>query len=352
MKWKFGLLLSLVAALFVVTGCGATNTTNNSSSEAATKPAAATSDKSSGKTITLRLSEAQADNYPDSLAEKAFAKMVEEKSNGRIKIDIYTGGQLGDEKTTIEQVQVGIIDIGRANSGPLAQFSDNFGIFSFPFLFDNRDHMWRVLEGSVGTSLKEGLQQSNLVGLAFYDAGFRNFYTKTPVETSSDLKNMKLRVIQNDIVIEAFEALGVAPTPMSASEVYSGLQTGVIDGGENNVSTYVGDGLYEVATNYTMSKHLSIPGLLFMSKKTWDSLSPEDQQIIAEAAKASEKVQMEEFDKYQQKSTDKLKEKGNKIIEISSADVEGIRAQTQPVFDKYQEKFGAFFQEIKSAKSK
>jgi tripartite ATP-independent transporter DctP family solute receptor len=348
MKWKFGLVLAVIVALLVVTGCGS-NTNNTSASKNEDK---ADEPIKSAKKITLRLSEAQGDDYPDSIAEKAFAQLVKEKSDGRITIDIYTGGQLGDEKTTIEQVQVGVIDIGRANSGPLAQFSENFGIFSFPFLFNDRDHLWRVLEGPVGTSLMDGLKQSNLIGLAFYDAGFRNFYTKKPVRKLADLDGMKLRVIQNDILIEAFKTLKVAPTPMSAAEVYSGLQTGVIDGGENNVSTYVGDGLYEVAQNYTLSKHLSIPGVLFMSKKAWDGLSSEDQQVIAEAAKESEKIQMEEFDKFQQMSTDKVIAKGNEIIELSPEVVVEIREKTKPVFDKYQDKFGQFFQEIENAKSK
>src|SRR5690606_34312758 len=267
--------------------------------------------------IVLRLSEPQVDEYPDSIAEKAFAKKVEELSDGRIKIEVYTGGQLGDETTTIEQTQVGIIDIGRANAGPLTQFADSLGVFSFPFLFEDREHMRKALDSSLRDTLFADLQESDLIGLAFYDAGARSFYSTDPIEEVADLKGKKIRVMQNDILISAFKNLGTSPTPLAASEVYSAMQMGVIEGGENNVSTYVADGHYEVAKNFTLSEHLRIPGLLFMSKSSWDQLSAEDQKLIQKAAVESETVQLEEYDKFSQTAMDTVKEAGNNVIELS-----------------------------------
>lgn len=303
-----------------------------------------------GEQIVLRLSEPQVDEYPDSIAEKDFAAKVEELSDGEIKIEVYTGGQLGDETTTIEQTQVGIIDIGRANAGPLTQFADSLGVFSFPFLFDDREHMWAALDSSLKETIYEDLEQSDLIGLAFYDAGARSFYTKEPIETVSDLEGKKIRVMQNDILIDAFKELGTSPTPLAASEVYSGLQMGVIEGGENNVSTYVADGHFEVATNYTLSEHLRIPGMLFMSKGSWDELSEEHQEIIREAAEESEQVQLEEYDKYSQQAMDRVLEAGNNVIELSDAEREVFREQVQPLYDEYDSTYGELFKEIESVK--
>lgn len=338
-------LVTAALSLFMVgslIGCSSKDTATNGNNDSA--------NKSSKEEIVLRLSEPQVDEYPDSIAEKAFAKKVEELSDGRIKVEVYTGGQLGDETTTIEQTQVGIIDIGRANAGPLTQFSESLGIFSFPFLFDDREHMWNALDSSLGEKLFSDLEESNLIGLAFYDAGARSFYSKEPIQTANDVKGMKIRVMQNDILIDAFKELGTSPTPLAASEVYSALQMGVIDGGENNVSTYVADGHYEVAKNFTLSEHLRIPGVLFMSKMSWDKLSEEDQKIIQEAAQESEKVQLEEYDNYSKEAMDKVNESGNKVIELSKEERKKFQEKVKPLYEKYEDKYGDLFKEIEGAK--
>lgn len=333
---KVVLSLLLFVLLLVAAGCSSDNGTDVS---------ADTKDK-----IVLRLSEPQVDEYPDSIAEKAFAEKVEELSDGRIKIEVYTGGQLGDETTTIEQTQVGIIDIGRANAGPLTQFADSLGVFSFPFLFEDREHMRAALDSSLRDILFADLQESDLVGLAFYDAGARSFYSTNPIEDVADLKGKKIRVMQNDILISAFKKLGTSPTPLAASEVYSALQMGVIEGGENNVSTYVADGHYEVAKNFTLSEHLRIPGVLFMSKSSWDQLSAEDQKLIQQAAIDSETVQLEEYDKFSQKAMDTVKEAGNNVIELSDEERTAFRENVQSLYDEYDSTYGTLFEEIDKAK--
>ncbi len=338
--------IAFVATIFVIAlalaGCSSEGTSGDSNNDSA--------NNSSKDQIVLRLSEPQVDEYPDSIAEKEFAKRVEELSEGRIKVEVYTGGQLGDETTTIEQTQVGIIDIGRANAGPLTQFADSLGVFSFPFLFDSREHMWNALESSLQETLFADLEKSDLIGLAFYDAGARSFYSTSPIETASDVKGMKIRVMQNDILIDAFEKIGTSPTPLAASEVYSALQMGVIDGGENNVSTYVADGHFEVAKNYTLSEHLRIPGVLFMGKGSWDKLSEEDQQIIREAAKESEKFQLEEYDKYAQEAMDRVVEAGNNVIELSDKERNAFRESVQTLYDDYDSTYGSLFDAIEEAR--
>jgi tripartite ATP-independent transporter DctP family solute receptor len=334
------LVVFLILISLTLVACSSENTGSKGTSDST----------DSDKQIVLRLSEPQVDEYPDSIAEKEFAKKVEELSDGRIKVDVYTGGQLGDETTTIEQTQVGIVDIGRANAGPLTQFAESLGVFSFPFLFDSREHMWNALDASLRDELFGDLEKADLIGLAFYDAGARSFYSVDPIEKAEDVEGKKIRVMQNDILIDAFKRLGTSPTPLSASEVYSALQMGVIDGGENNVSTYVADGHYEVAKNFTLSEHLRIPGVLFMSKKSWDSLSEEDQKIIKEAALESEKIQLEEYDKYSQKAMDTVKEAGNNVFELSDEERNKFRESVQPLYSDYEETYGDLFKAIDEAR--
>ncbi|WP_332695573.1 TRAP transporter substrate-binding protein [Halalkalibacter lacteus] len=334
-KGTNGLVVFLLGMVLFIVGCSSEGTANNDSAN-----------NLSGDQIVLRLSEPQVDEYPDSIAEKEFAKRVEELSNGRIKVEVYTGGQLGDETTTIEQTQVGVIDFGRANAGPLTQFADSLGVFSFPFLFDNREHMWKALDSTLKEALFSDLEESNLIGLAFYDAGARSFYSKKPIQTAEDIEGMKIRVMQNDILIDAFKELQTSPTPLAASEVYSGLQMGVIEGGENNVATYVADGHYEVAENFTLSEHLRIPGVLFMSKSSWDKLSEADQQIIQEAALDSEKTQLEEYDKFSQKAMNRVVEAGNNVIELSEQERNKFRERVQTLYEKYESTYGSLFDAI------
>ncbi|SFD88494.1 tripartite ATP-independent transporter solute receptor, DctP family [Lentibacillus persicus] len=350
----FLFLLSLLAVITLI-GCssdGAASDNNaDDSSDVENNSESGTEAESSGEAeITLRLSEPQVDDYPDSIAEKEFAKKVEELSDGRIKIEVYTGGQLGDEKTTIEQTQVGIIDIGRANAGPLTEFAGDFGVFSFPFLFDSREHMWNALDNSLRDKLFANLESADLIGLSIFDAGARSFYTMDPIETIEDIEGKKIRVMQNDILIDAFGKLGTSPTPLAASEVYSGLQTGVIEGGENNVSTYVADGHYEVAENFTLSEHLRIPGVMFMSKDSWDKLSEEDQQIIKDAALEAEKIQLEEYDKYSQEAMDKVVEAGNNVVELTEEERAKFREKVEPLYDEYDSEYGELFQVIENAR--
>lgn len=340
MSGKFTLGAFLLLMVLSLVACSSESTGGKNGSD----------NTSSDGEIVLRLSEPQVDEYPDSIAEKEFAKKVEELSDGRIKVEVYTGGQLGDETTTVEQTQVGIVDIGRANAGPLTQFADSLGIFSFPFLFDSREHMWKALDSSLRKTLFSDLEESDLVGLAFYDAGARSFYSTKPIKKADDVKGKKIRVMQNDILIDAFKTLGTSPTPLSASEVYSALQMGVIDGGENNVSTYVADGHYEVAKNFTLSEHLRIPGVLFMSKKSWDKLSEEDQKVIKEAALESEKIQLKEYDKFSQAAMDKVEEAGNNVYKLSEEERNKFRGSVQSLYDEHEETYGELFKAIKDAK--
>lgn len=305
------------------------------------------SDKESDSkdTITLKLSENQPDDYPTVIGSKEFARLVEEKTDGRYKIDVYSGGQLGDEKEVTEQLQLGSIDLARINGVPLTEFSEDIGVLSMPYLFDDEDEKWELLNGDVGDDLLATLDGSNLVGLAFYDSGERSFYNSVrPVKTPEDMKGLKIRVQKSQLASDIVEALGASATPMDYGEVYSALQTGVIEGGENNFPSYYTSNHYEVAKYFTVNGYQGVPEVVLSSQKLWDSLSDEDKVIFKEAAKESVAVQREAWAELTEESREAVEENGNELIEVD--DISVWREAVQPVYDKYGEEFGEWIEKF------
>lgn len=309
------------------------------------------SDDSSGgsgdseEPITLKLAENQPEDYPTTIGAKEFAKLVEEKTDGRYKIEVYAGGQLGEEKSVIEQVQLGSIDLTRVNAVPLAEFSDEIGVLSMPYLFESTEQKWEKLNGEVGQELLSTFEGSNLVGLAFYDSGERSFYNSVrPIKTVEDMKGLKLRVQNSEIAIDIVETLGASATPMEYGEVYSAIQTGVIDGGENNFPSYYTANHYEVAKYFTDYGYQGVPEVLIASQKLWDSLSEEDKQAFSEAAMESVPVQREAWAELVEGSKKAVKENGNEIIEVE--DPSAWREAVQPVYDKYGEQYGEWIDKL------
>ncbi|MBP1963256.1 TRAP transporter substrate-binding protein [Paenibacillus aceris] len=296
-----------------------------------------TSPQAEGKKYTFRLADTHPDNYPTVLGDKKFAELVNQKSNGRIKIDVFPNSQLGEEKAVIEQVQLGAIEFTRVSSGPLAEFNKSLGVFSLPYIFDNAAHEWKFLESDKGKELLSSLESSKLKGLAYYDSGARNFYSKKPVKSVEDLKGMKLRVQQNKINIDLIDALGANASPMPYGEVFSSLQTGVIDGAENNYPSYDSSNHYQVAKNLVLDGHQRVPEVVMISKVTWDKLGDEDKKIIQEAATESVKTQREEWAKFEKNSEAKVKAAGATVTEVT--DLKPWQDKVKPVIDKYRSEY-------------
>lgn len=196
---------------------------------------------------TFRLADNQPPDYPTVVGDKKFAELVEERTKGRIKIEVFPSAQLGDEKSVLEQVQLGAIEFTRINSSPLAEFNDQFTALGLPYVFDGEEHLWNFLNGEMGTKLLDGLEQSKMKGLAYYDSGSRSFYSTKPLKGVKDLKGQKIRVQQSKINIDFMEALGASATPMPYGEVFSALQTGIIDGAENNIPSLDSSNHYQEA---------------------------------------------------------------------------------------------------------
>ena len=335
MKKTVTILMVLVLVLSVFTGC----------SKKADAPAKAEAP------IVLKYADNQPYDYPTTEAARYFAQLVEERTDGRIKVEVYHGGQLGDEKAVIEQLQFGAVDFTRVSLSPLAEFEKSLNVLQLPYLYTSYDQMWKVLDGPIGKDFLASVEPQGLIGLSWFDAGARNFYnSKRPVDELSDLKGLKIRVQENNLMMDMVAALGAKATPMPYGEVYSGLQTGVIDGAENNWPSYESTSHYEVAPYYTLDAHTRVPEMQMCSKITWDKLSAEDQKIIAECAQESAIKERELWLAREAASEAKVREGGATITELKPGEMEKFQAAMDPLYATYGKGYEDIIQAIKETK--
>lgn len=339
MKKKVGLIslmLSVCIAGTMLGGCGGKSS----------------SSQSSEKKVTLKYAELNPDNHPMTIAANEFAKIVKDKSKGRIEIKVYPSGQLGDEKTQIQGVQMGAIDFMRANAVSLGDYGvKKMNLFALPFVFRDRDHIWKVLDGSIGNEIMDSVQTSGtkMVGVGWMEEGSRNFFFRSKeVKTVADMKGLKIRVPQTQILMDTVAAFGASPTPISYSELYSSLQTGVVDGAENPPTGYVANNYTEVCKYYTLDSHVYSPSVIVMSEAKWNKLSPEDQKILKEAMKEVEKFNRASAEKADNEALAAAKKAGVTITEVPNK-AEWQNA-VKPLYEKYGAEFKALLDSIISTK--
>jgi tripartite ATP-independent transporter DctP family solute receptor len=284
--------------------------------------------------VTLRSSDTHPDGYPTVEAVKYMGELVKQRTGDRICIEVFHSAQLGQEKDTIEQTQFGVIDMNRVSLGPFNNIIEETKVFSLPFIFRSTDHMHKVVDGDIGQEVLGAFSNHNLVGLAYYDSGSRSFYNRQkPISSIDDVKGMKFRVMQSDIFVDMVAALGGNATPMPYGEVYSAIQTGVIDGAENNWPSFESSGHFEVAGFYTLNQHLIVPEVLVMSKASWDKLSAEDQAVIREAARESVAKMRELWTAREKASEEKVRAAGVQIV--SDIDKTPFIEAMKPVYEKH-----------------
>ncbi len=349
MRKKFVSFLSVAMVTILImtslVGCGGTKTEDTSTVTDEGKS------KTEGKTYTFKYAELNPDGHiMDECADK-FAELVEEKSGGRIKIQVFPAGQLGDEKTVYQTVQMGggAIDMARANTNSLVDFgAKKLTLFGLPFIFRDRDHLWNVLHSEIGDEFKKELQEvgTSMVGLFYLDEGSRNFFTKKGIEihTAEDMKGLKLRVPTTDLMSDTTTALGAQSTPISFSELYSALQTGTVDGAEQPHSGYYSNKFYEVAPNYTLTGHTYSPSIVIMSENVWNQLDEADQNIIMEAAKETEEWNKANIEKLDAELLEQIKAGGANVIEVP--DKSSFIEATKEVVTKYAADYEDYYEKI------
>lgn len=298
----------------------------------------------------LKAADVHPAGYPTVVAVENMGKKVEAATNGRIKFLMFPGSVLGDEKAMIEQTQVGAIQILRTSLGPVGPVVPEVNIFNMPFVFRSIPHMRAVIDGPIGQELLDKISASSarMVALAWMDGGSRSLYTKKPVRTPADLHGQKIRMMGNPLFVDTMNAMGGNGISMGYGEVFTALQTGVIDGAENNPpSLYTANHFKAGAKYYTQTNHLIIPEILVMSKVAYDKLTPADQALFKKLGREAQMEQRVLWDKAVADYTVKLKAEGVEFIDV---DNKPFYDATAPVRAKYGAEFAGLMKRIADTK--
>ncbi len=289
--------------------------------------------QSESRVRVLKLAHVLDPSHPVHRGMAYMAERVHEKSGGRMRVDIYPSGQLGQERDLIELLQIGSLAMTKVSTAPLEAFVPEMKIFGLPYVFRDDEHRWKVLNGEIGKRLLLAGEKFFLRGMCYYDAGSRSFYTKNvPIHSPSDLKGLKIRVMNSPTSFAMIQALGGSATPIPWGELYTALQQGVVDGAENNPPSFYLSRHYEVCKYYSLDEHTSVPDIVLMSTVVWQSLSPQEQQWLQEA--------IDESVEYQKKLWQEASAKA--LAEVQQAGVQVIYPDKRPFQQAVQEMLASY----------
>ena len=298
--------------------------------------------------MALEAADVHPPGYPTVVAVENMGKKLEQATGGRLSVQMFGSMQLGGEKEMIEQAQVGALQMPRVSVGTLGPVVEDLNVLNLPFLFRDTAHMNKVVDGPIGQELLDKVTNhptAKLIGLCWMDAGARNFYdTKHPIKKLEDLKGLKIRVIGNPMFVDMANALGANGVAMGYDQVFSALQTGVIDGAENNPPSFVFDNHYQVAKYYSLTQHLIVPEMLVFSKVSWDKMKPDDQALVKKFAREAQADARDLWNKKEAEAMDRMKTAGIEVDTV--ADKKPFRDAVKPVWDKYGSKFGDVIKRI------
>ena len=301
------------------------------------------------QTITLKAADVHPAGYPNVVAIENLGRKLDAATKGKIKLQMFPGGVLGSEKEVVEQTQVGAIQIARISLGVLGPVVPDVNVFNMPFVFRDEAHMRKVIDGPIGEEILAKITNSpaRLVALGYMDSGSRSLYTKKPVRKPEDLKGQKIRMMGNPLFVDTMNAMGGNGISMGHTEVFGALQTGVIDGAENNPPTLYTSNQYTTVKYYTQTNHLIIPEIFVMSKVTWEKLSKDEQALVKKFSREAQMEQRGLWDKSVAEYTQKLKAAG---IEFINTDTKPFYDATAPVRAKYGAQFTDLMKRIADVK--
>jgi len=283
----------------------------------------------------FRAADTQSEDYPTVQALRFMGRLIEEKTAGRLQIRVFHSRQLGEEKETIEQTRAGAIDLNRTNVALIGTFVPAMNVLAMPFLFRSIEHLQKVLDGPIGNEILGSFEPYGFVGLAFYDSGARSIYNSVrPVRSLADMKGLRLRVQQSELMSDMIKALGADAIELPYGQVLTGLATKLIDGAENNWPSFVTTDHYKYAGFYTLTEHTMSPEVLVMSQKAWESLSPEDRKIFREAAIGSSQFMREKWKDLEDRSRAQARAAGVTIV--SDIDRKPFEAAMAGIYAKAQ----------------
>ena len=301
--------------------------------------------------VTLRYAEIHESSYPTTLGDYEIAKLVKERTKGRVMIEIYDNMKLGDEAAVIKKVQEGEIDLTRINIGPVTSYVPALNAFLLPYIFRDVDHMLKVVNGAVGNDVLAAAERSNLIGFGWFDGGTRSFYTKRLVKLPGDLKDMRIRTLQSDLMVSMINAFGAQAIPMPHSATYEGLKNGTLDGAENNYPTYDETNHYQLAKYFVEDEHTRSPDLIVGSQKSLAAkLTREEVEIIKEATREAQPLQFKLWAEKVKVSKDKVVSAGCVATVLTPEEKKAFVDAVKPIYDKQPEEIQDFIVRIREVK--
>ncbi len=283
----------------------------------------------------VKLAHGMDPSHPVHKAMVFMADTLESISNGEMTMEIYPSGQLGGEQQCVELLQIGSLAITKVSAAVLESFTDNYQVLGLPYVFRSREHYYNVLDGKIGAELLNSMDDFNLKGLCFYDAGARSYYTiNKDITQPDDLKGLKIRVMKSQTAMSMVKAMGGAPTPISWGELYTALQSGVVDGAENNPPSFLTSRHYDVCKNYSLNEHTRVPDVLIISTVVWHKLNDKQKEYLTKAAKASVGVERELWLEAEEEALKKVIEAGVKVTYPSK---EPFAAKVEALLENYKD---------------
>ncbi|RUM18234.1 TRAP transporter substrate-binding protein [Rhizobium phaseoli] len=306
----------------------------------------------------LKFAAANNKGHPQVMGMEKFAELVKEKSGGKIEVKLFPGGVLGGDVQTVSALQGGVIEMTVLNAGILSSNVKQFGAVDLPFLFNSGEEADKVMDGAFGTGLMKLLPDTGLVGLAYWELGFRNLTNnRHPVTKLEDIKGLKIRTIQSPIPIELFNSLGANAVPLPYTELYTALETGTVDGQENPAANIINAKFFEVQKYMTVTRHQYNPQIVLISKKFWDGLNDEEKAVFQSAATEARDYQRKVSRELDAKAIEEIKKTGMEVAELNPEETQKLRDAVKPLIDKFAGQIGAetvtqLFKELDTVRGK
>jgi tripartite ATP-independent transporter DctP family solute receptor len=281
------------------------------------------------------------EDHPQGVAVKKFGELLSQKSGGKLTAKLFASGSLGNDVTMISSLRGGTQEMTVPDSSTLVSLVKDFGVINLPMVIQNEKEADALLDGPVGQKLLDKLPEKGLIGLGFWENGFRHVSnSRKPITKADDFAGLKIRVIQNPLFIDTFNTLGANAVPMPFTELYSAMEQKAVDGQENPTATILASKFYEVQKHLVLSKHIYSTWVLLMSKRTWDGLSGEEQKLVQDAAREATLYERKTIRDFGDKALGELKKAGMQVTELPASEQARLREKLQPVVAKYSKEFG------------
>lgn len=343
-------LMGFTLVLFLVLAGCSSEPSSEPNSEPSSKPSA---DSSSGseEVFILKAGQVGPPTHSYQIGLENFAKDLEEATNGKVKIEIFGGGQLGGERDMTEQVSLGTLDMAVITSGVVGNFVPNLGALEMPFIFRDLEHVYKTLDSEIGDELLAQMENSGIKGLGLWENGYRNFTNnKKEIISPDDMKGLKMRTIENEVFVDTYKALGADPTPIAWPEVYTSIQQGVVDGMDNSLGVIASTKGYEVQSFLSETGIYYASAVLMMSKEKFDALPNDIQEIIIKLGKEHAVKQRALNQEMESAQRQELIDNGVKITPVEDLDMDAFKAAVQSVYEKNANNFGGYIERIKEVK--